>query len=81
MVLWVPAFVLKAIVEAAPDFISVRSSVYTFPFDAEERREMADFALTMGQTELLGFGHKERDERIRDMQGLLSEYRSLPAQE
>ncbi len=78
MVLWIPAFVLKAIVEAAPDFISVRSGVYTFPLNSDERREMADSALIIGQTKLLGLEYMEGEARIREMLSLLSEYRSLP---
>lgn len=81
VVLWVPLFVLKAITDAAPDFISVRSGVYPFPLDPEERQAMAAAAAALGQTRVLGLGHSERDSRIAEMQGLLSEYRSLPIRE
>lgn len=81
MVLWVPAFVLKAIVEAAPDFISVRSSVYTFPLDSDEQRDMADTATTIGQSGILSVDQAERENYILAIQHLLEEHRSLSEQE
>ena len=81
VVLWVPLFVLKAITDAAPDFISVRSGVYSFPLDREERRQMDAAAAALGQTQVLSLGHSERAKSIAEMQALLSEYRSLPLRE
>jgi tetratricopeptide (TPR) repeat protein len=78
VVLWVPLFVLTAVANAAPDFLSVRSGVYTFPMDAEERREMVGAVGSLELFGLLGLGQAQRLERIGEMTQLLSEYRSLP---
>jgi Flp pilus assembly protein TadD, contains TPR repeats len=81
LVLWVPAFVMTAILQAAPDFISVRSGVYTFTLTPEERREMTEAFLTIGQSRILGMAQTERDARIAEMKHLLSEIRALPEDE
>ncbi len=81
VVLWVPPFAIRAIAQAAPDFVSVRSGVYTFALSPEERKQMAEIAAAIGQVEILGFERSERDKSIAQMHFLLTEYCSLPEHE
>ena len=78
LIFFAPRFVLTALVNGAPDFFSVRSGVYIFSLSQEERKANLESAARLGQTEILGLSSSIREERIAEMQHLLSEYRALP---
>jgi len=81
LVLWFPPYVLKPMLDAAPDFFSVRSGVYVFSLTPKERQEIAKSADFAGKSEFLGFSDDERSRRVVEMERLLSEFRSLPVRE
>ncbi|HKC65963.1 MAG TPA: tetratricopeptide repeat protein [Pyrinomonadaceae bacterium] len=78
LVLWIPEYVLNAIVRGAPDFFSIRSGVYFFAAAPGDTTEIAS-TLTAGEEwaiESLSF--KEKQERIDAIKSLLADYESLP---
>lgn len=78
LVLWVPEYVLRAIMLGAPDFFSIRSGVYFFASNVTETSGLAE-ALTADNESVLGnLTREEREERVKAIEGLLADYQSLP---
>jgi tetratricopeptide (TPR) repeat protein len=77
----IPQYVLEEIADAAPDFLSVRSGIFTFPLSDGERLKMRNDLGRWNRTEILGLDSGLLDSRISELQGLLSEIRSQPERE
>ncbi|MCX6382144.1 MAG: hypothetical protein NT023_22150, partial [Armatimonadetes bacterium] len=79
VVFWIPEYLYLAMIQAAPDFCSIRSGVYRFaPPENETAAPRATESLLSGDyTALMGTPLAERQERIRDLTELLTEYRSV----
>ncbi len=80
LVLWVPEYVLNAIMLGAPDFFSIRSGVYFFAAGPGETVELADNLTVGGGWMLLNLTPAEKGERIRAIKSLLSDYEALPVE-
>ncbi|MCZ6678118.1 MAG: tetratricopeptide repeat protein, partial [Candidatus Poribacteria bacterium] len=79
LVLWMPEYVLAAIMRGAPDFFSIRSGVYYF---AATPRETAAFAesLTAGEEwQAANLTFAEKQERIGAIENLIADYYALPS--
>ncbi|HEY0078159.1 MAG TPA: tetratricopeptide repeat protein [Pyrinomonadaceae bacterium] len=79
LVLWIPEYVLNAIILAAPDFFSIRSGVYFFAATPGETMEVADSLTSGAEFTLYDLTHAEKLERIRAIENLLADYEALPA--
>jgi len=78
LVLWVPEYVLTAIMRGAPDFFSVRSGVYYFAPMPQETAAFAE-SLTAGEGWMMAsLPFEEKQERIAAIENLLADYRALP---
>lgn len=79
LVLWIPEYVLNAIMLGAPDFFSIRSGTYFFAAEPGETSEIAA-GLTLGLESRLGdLTMEEKQERVKAIESLLAEYESLQA--
>ncbi len=78
VVLWVPEYVLTAIMQGAPDFFSIRSGVYFFAAKPSEMTELARSLLGRGYSEVANLSLAEKHNRIAALELLLSDYKSLP---
>jgi tetratricopeptide (TPR) repeat protein len=81
LVIWVPEHVLSAIANGAPDFFSIRSSVYFFSAKPSE-------IISLGQNLSIGefwqvesLSQNEKQERIIALERLLTDYELLPAKQ
>ena len=79
LVLWVPEFVLNAIMLGAPDFFSIRSGVYYFAAGPGETVDLANNLTVGGEWTLLNLTPGEKEERIGAIKALLADYEALPA--
>ncbi len=81
LVLWVPEYVLAAIIRGAPDFFSIRSAVYYFdPTPAEMTALISSF--TSGDAwEVGNLPAAEKWERVKAIEGLLVDYQALPPEQ
>ncbi len=78
LVLWVPEYVITAIMRGAPDFFSIRSGVYYFAATPQETAGMAQ-SLTAGEGwQVANIPLAEKQERIVTIEGLLADYKALP---
>lgn len=78
LVLWIPEYVLNAIMLGAPDFYSIRSGTYFFAAYPSETSEIA-LALTAGsEWGTANLTLAEKKERIHAIKSLLSDYQALP---
>lgn len=78
MVFWIPQYVLPAIADAAPDFVSVRSGLYSFTMTPEERRDTLSLIQQIGSMEMLGLTKEARSNHLVNMETLLAELDSSP---
>lgn len=79
LVLWVPDYVLTAIARGAPDFFSIRSGIYYFAATPDETVGIAS-SLTGGDgTRAQSLSLAEKQERIKAIETLLSDYEALPS--
>jgi tetratricopeptide (TPR) repeat protein len=78
LVVWLPEYVLNAITIGAPDFFSIRSGVYFFAAGPGETADLADNLTVGGTWQLLSMTDEERQERVKTIKSLLSDYQSLP---
>lgn len=78
VVVWVPEYVLAAIAQGAPDFFSIRSSVYFFAAKPAEIAALARTLLRGNYSELANLSLAEKHQRIVVLESLLSDYNSLP---
>ena len=77
LVFFVARHVLQAIINGAPDFFSVRSGVYMFPLTPDQRKARAGQSGEIGQDKILALSPITRNDKIAEMEHLLSELRSL----
>ena len=90
LVLWIPEYVLTAIMKGAPDFFSVRSGVYQFEDVSEDAKAFSTSdahndaldtqqQLSHTQEEKIIPLSAEQWERVEHLQALLHEAQSLPS--
>lgn len=77
LVLWVPEYVLGAIMRGAPDFFSIRSGVYYFAVDRQSSREISA-SLMSGLWSVAGLNSDEKENQIEAAKRLLEDFNSLP---
>lgn len=80
LVLWVPEYVLTAIVQGAPDFFSIRSGVYAFAATPEELTEFARILFAGDHWQAESLPLPEKQHRLAAIRGLLAEYEALPVE-
>jgi tetratricopeptide (TPR) repeat protein len=79
LVLWIPEYVLNAIMLGAPDFFSIRSGVYFFASTPGDTSDLAT-SLTAGDEWMASsLSASEKQERIDAIKSLLADYESLPS--
>lgn len=78
LILWLPTYGLKAIMNGAPDFFSVRSGVFFFENDEKLMSQQISEAISLGESEQDALTFEERQTRLEDLKDLLAEYQSLP---
>ncbi|HYP25406.1 MAG TPA: tetratricopeptide repeat protein, partial [Blastocatellia bacterium] len=79
LVLWVPEYVLTAIIRGAPDFFSIRSGVYSFAATPDETAGLASSLLSGGAISIIDLTQEEKRGRIAAIESLLTDYETLPA--
>jgi tetratricopeptide (TPR) repeat protein len=78
LALWIPEYVLNAIMLGAPDFFSIRSGTYFFAAEPGDTAVMAA-GLTLGSESRLGdLTVEEKRQRVKAIESLLADYESLP---
>ncbi len=77
LVLWVPEFVLNAIMLGAPDFFSIRSGVYYFAAGPGETSKLVQNLMAGQEGSLRGLTVEEKTERVKAIESLLADYESL----
>jgi hypothetical protein len=78
LVLWIPEYVLTAIMQGAPDFFSIRSGVYFFAAKPAEIERSAYRLASDREREAESLTQSEKQERIAAIENLLADYESLP---
>src|SRR5207248_6699335 len=78
LVLWIPEYILSAIINGAPDFFSIRSGVYFFAAAPGDTTEIAGTLTAGTEWAIEGVSVKEKQERIEAIKSLLADYESLP---
>src|SRR5256884_5499970 len=78
LVLWIPEYILNAIINGAPDFFSIRSGVYFFAAAPGDTTEIASTLMAGDEWAIEGLSVKEKQERIEAIKSLLADYESLP---
>lgn len=78
LVLLLPEYALSAIYHGATDFYSIRSGVYLFSAKGEEIEQQVSHHTSQRHRESSGLLFEERQNKIRTVEELLSEYQSLP---
>lgn len=81
LVLWVPEYVLTAILHGAPDFFSVLSGVYYFASTPSQTHEIRQNLLSGEQWRIASLPLSEKLERVATIDNLLADYRSLPTKQ
>ncbi|RYD85124.1 MAG: tetratricopeptide repeat protein [Verrucomicrobiaceae bacterium] len=80
LVIWVPDFLLAALIEGAPDFFSVRSGLYGFDASGPST-EMSVLAGLIGQSQASGKLHtEERFAKQEAIEKMLDSERKLPSE-
>jgi tetratricopeptide (TPR) repeat protein len=81
LVLWLPEYILNAIMLGAPDFFSIRSGAYYFAAAPGDTLELAA-SLVAGDTWVLeSLSVAEKQERIEAIKNLLADYEALPSEQ
>lgn len=78
LVLWIPEYVLNAIMLGAPDFFSIRSGVYFFAAAPGDTSELAATLMAGSEWAAEGLSLAEKQERIEAIKSLLADYEALP---
>ena len=78
MILWLPAYATTAVLRGAPDFFSWRSALFQFPSPPAELVPISQDALSDGVLSNFNLTLEEKQERIAVIEGLLTDYGSLP---
>ncbi|HEX9930763.1 MAG TPA: tetratricopeptide repeat protein [Pyrinomonadaceae bacterium] len=79
IVFWLPDYGIRALMNGAPDFFSIRSGVYFF--DTKGSIIQAESILSGDYFEAAGLSFDERAERISHIESLLTDYQSLSTTE
>ena len=78
LVLWVPEYVLTAIMRGAPDFFSIRSGIYFFAAAPSDTVNLVS-SFTAGEEWMVeSLTLSEKQERIAAIESLLADYEALP---
>ena len=77
LVLWVPEYLLNAIMRGAPDFFSVRSGLYSFAVTPQESAMVAESLMAGEAWAAANLPLAEKLERITALNGLLDDYKNL----
>lgn len=78
LVLWVPEYVLTAILHGAPDFFSILSGVYFFSVTLDEIHAASRFLIALEQKTVDNLPVAEKQGRIANIERLLQDYQLLP---
>lgn len=78
LVLWVPEYVLTAILRGAPDFFSIRSGVYYFAATPQESLELTQTLASGEAWDAANLPSVEKQSRISAIKTLLQDYQALP---
>jgi len=78
LVLWVPEYLLNAVMRGAPDFFSVRSGLYSFVVTPQESATVAESLMAGEEWATANLPLAEKLERITSLNGLLEDYKNLP---
>lgn len=78
LVLFLPEYALSAIYHGATDFYSIRSGVYLFSAKAEETEQLITKHTSQTLTELETLLFEERQNQIKTVLELITEYKVLP---
>lgn len=81
LVLWIPEYILNAIMLGAPDFFSVRSGAYYFAAAPSDTLELATSLVAGDNWVAASLRATEKQERIKAIQNLLADYESLPPEQ
>lgn len=81
VVLCIPDYGIRAIMNGAPDFFSVRSGVFYFENDREYIAKQTSEAISLSQSDFNALSFEERRNRIKNLQDLLADHESLPNHE
>jgi tetratricopeptide (TPR) repeat protein len=80
LVLWLPEYAIGKLMNGAPDFFSVRSGIFFFESDEELIAQQISEELAGQYSDQNALRLEDREQKIRDLEELLGEYRSLPAE-
>jgi len=78
LVLWVPEYLLNAVMRGAPDFFSVRSGLYSFAVTPQESATVAESLMAGEAWATANLPLAGQLERITSLHGLLDDYKNLP---
>lgn len=78
VVLWVPEYVMRAIMQGAPDFFSIRSGVYFFTATPAELDQLAQGLFAGEYLAVSNLPKAEKADRIVAIKRLLADYELLP---
>jgi tetratricopeptide (TPR) repeat protein len=81
LVLWIPEYILNAIMLGAPDFFSVRSGAYYFAAAPGDTLELASSLVAGEEWVAASLSATEKQERIEAIKSLLADYESLPPEQ
>ena len=81
LVLWVPEYVLTAIMRGAPDFFSVRSGVHYFAATPQETAASAESLTAEEEWQAASLSLAEKQERIASIEDMLEDYRAFPLEQ
>jgi tetratricopeptide (TPR) repeat protein len=79
LVLWIPEYILNAIIIGAPDFFSIRSGVYFFAAAPADTSDIASSLIREDNWVAVSLSLAEKESRITAIQSLLSDYEALPS--
>ena len=78
LVIWIPYYLLRQITIGAPDFVSVRSGLYVFTTSSSDVGEAIQTLQMSGLTEVSGMLLDKKQQRLKELQELLTRVQSLP---
>ncbi len=81
LVLWIPEYILNAIMLGAPDFFSIRSGVYFFAATPGDTIETARILTSGAEWTTANLTLAEKQERIDAIKSLLADYEALPGEQ
>lgn len=78
IIFWIPEFLFEMIAEAAPDFFSIRSGIYTFTSLLDEYHATIERLYFLGYNHIFQLQPEQRQARIKELTNLLARIRALP---